>query len=24
MDIFPLCSDYGGTSMAWVGLLKWA
>ena len=22
-DIFPLRSDYGGTSMAWVGLLKW-
>ena len=23
-DIFPLRSDYGGTSMAWVGLLAWA
>ena len=23
-DIFPLRSDYGSTSMAWVGLLKWA
>ena len=23
-DIFPLRSDYGGTSMAWVGLLKLA
>ena len=23
-DIFPLCSDYGGSSMAWVGLLAWA
>ena len=23
-DIFPLRSGYGSTSMAWVGLLKWA